>query len=104
MAVEKALRMRVRMATLLVLMAPPGSVAEVARAWTRNLNAPRKAAGRATQGLSISIVINSITRQSRFITVIFLTAFEHLSDRTCVTGIETGILLRDHSFTAKIPC
>jgi hypothetical protein len=45
--------MRVQMVTLLELMALQGSAAEVARAWTKNSNVPRKAAGRAILELSI---------------------------------------------------
>jgi hypothetical protein len=53
MAVGKDLQMRVQMVTLLELMAPRGSAVEVARAWTKSSNAPRKAAGRAIPELSI---------------------------------------------------
>jgi hypothetical protein len=52
MAVGKDLRMRVQMAILREPMAPRGSVAGVGRAWTKNSNARRKAAARATQELS----------------------------------------------------
>jgi hypothetical protein len=53
MAVGKDLPMRVQMVILLELMVPRGSAAEVARAWTKNSNVPRKAAGRAIPELSI---------------------------------------------------
>jgi hypothetical protein len=63
MAVGKDLQMRVQMVTLLELMAPRGSAAEVARAWTKSSNVPRKAAERAILELSIcKSYINALGR------------------------------------------
>jgi hypothetical protein len=58
MEVGKDLQMRARTATLLELMVPPGNAVEVARVWTKNSNAPKKGAGRATPELSIYIAIS----------------------------------------------